>query len=714
LKTLRHVLPLLLIAGFLTSCAWLPGRPAHEQVATAEEQALFDEARVAAQTDPDSGRTALTDFLDRYPRGPLSDDAARMLADLALADGDTETAIHWLSYVVRQHKSGDQADDAMLLLARLEIERGRPEEARRMLRRARFTRWPPEQQLVAFRLLAESAEDGVDRLYWLASVRETERDLAMEEAVADTDRQIDALVATLSRDDLERAADQLDRRIPAGRVRIRMGQLDLELGDIDQARKELARLDRIEMAPEYVALQSELERDIALREQVMSAEGGLPTFEEVAALPPPSTNSARGVIGVVLPLTGDFAAYGERCLQGILLAAGIFDEMGGVPFDPVSPPPDERHGPAAVDAPPPDGYVDGPRVRLVIRDSAGDPERAAAAVRALAENPDLVAIVGPLLSGASDAAAQAAQSADVPLITLATRDEVATGRDWVFRVRTTPRDEVRAVVDYATGKLDAKRFAILYPATRYGRGTRDQFWRGVEERGGAVVAVSSYDPEATDFAEPIRRLIGYPLLTADEKKALAARSEELRKLRRLEPEEAAVAREELMSQLGPEGVPLPPIVDFDALFVPDTYENVVLIAPQLAFHEVRNVRLLGTGDWLDPDLVRIARGHVSGAVIAAPFDPSSHFEFVARFVESFTSTFGHEPDVFAAHAYDATNLVLIQLAAGRTDRDDLRDGVLVTRGYPGASGVLSFLPDGNAQKRPYLMGVRRSEFISLD
>jgi hypothetical protein len=56
----------------------------------------------------------------------------------------------------------------------------------------------------------------------------------------------------------------------------------------------------------------------------------------------------------------------------------------------------------------------------------------------------------------------------------------------------------------------------------------------------------------------------------------------------------------------------------------------------------------------------------------------------------------------------------VQLAAGRNARDDVRDGVLRTQGYPGVSGVTSFLPDGNARKRPFLLGVKRGQFISLD
>ncbi len=690
------------------------GEPRSQRAVTEAERLEYERAAETARSDPAAGRVALARFLEQYPDGTLSDDAARLLADLALADGDVDTAIEWLEYIADRHAAGDKAPEATLLLARLEIDRGRSERAQRALRKARFTRWPPEDQLQAFRLLAESSEDHVERVYWLASVREAEREAENEEAVEATDRQIDSLIALMSDDDLDRAADQLDRRIPAARVRLARARLQLEAGDLDAARSSLERARRLELAPPYTAQLDDVAREIALRERILAAEDGLPTFRDVAALPPIETDRAQGTIGVVLPLTGDFAVYGQRCLRGILLATRIFDELGGVSIESagIERELDDRSGPAAVDAAPPSEQR--PRIRVVVRDSAGDPERAAAAVRALADDPDLVAIVGPLLSGASDAAAQVAESVGVPLITLATRDEIASGRDWVFRVRTTPRDEVRALLDHAVGELGATRFAILYPDTRYGRGTRDQFSEGVEERGGSLVALSSYDPEATDFAEPIRRMIGYSLLTPSEKKALKERSDALNRVRRLEPEEAGEARRVLMSLLGPEREPLPPLVDFDVLFIPDSYENVVLIAPQLAFHEVTGVRLLGTGDWLDPELVRIARGHVRGAVIAAPFDATSRFEFVARFVEQYTSTFGSEPEVFAAHAYDATNLVLTQLASGRVDRDDLRDAVVDVQGYPGVSGVLSFLPDGNAQKRPYLLGVRRSRFVSLD
>jgi len=165
---------------------------------------------------------------------------------------------------------------------------------------------------------------------------------------------------------------------------------------------------------------------------------------------------------------------------------------------------------------------------------------------------------------------------------------------------------------------------------------------------------------------------------------------------------------------GPGDRPLPPIVDFDVLFVPDTYEKVTLIAPQLAFHDVRGVTLMGPGGWYHPDLVRIGDKHVEGAVFTEPFFPESEVSFVADFTRRFEAAYGAEPGALAAQAFDAANLVLVQLAEGRDSRDDVRQGLLATRGYPGVSGLTTLLADGNAQKRPYLLGVRDGEVVVVD
>ena len=158
---------------------------------------------------------------------------------------------------------------------------------------------------------------------------------------------------------------------------------------------------------------------------------------------------------------------------------------------------------------------------------------------------------------------------------------------------------------------------------------------------------------------------------------------------------------------GPGGSPLPPIVDFDVLFIPESYEKVVLIAPQLAFHEATGMRLAGTSGWYHPDLLELGRRHVGGARFSSLFFPESPLPNVQQFAHRYQEVFSSEPDAFAAQGYDAAQLVLVQLARGSRSRTAVRDGVLGVRGFPGASGVLSMRQDGNARKRPFLL--RRRE-----
>jgi hypothetical protein len=229
-----------------------------------------------------------------------------------------------------------------------------------------------------------------------------------------------------------------------------------------------------------------------------------------------------------------------------------------------------------------------------------------------------------------------------------------------------------------------------------------------------MVAAGNYDASATDFSGPIRDMIGYRFISESERRALRAREETVRNARTLPPEEAAEARRQAYRALGPEGRPLPPIVDFDVLFIPDAADKVSLIAPALAFHEVRGMVLLGSSDWVDPELLRVARQHVSGAIISTPFYPGSDLPVVAEFVDAYRATFDQEPDAYAAQAFDAGNLVLAQLVGGDADRGRLRAGILATDSMAGTTGILSMLSDGNARRRPFLLRVKGQRFLPLD
>ena len=80
--------------------------------------------------------------------------------------------------------------------------------------------------------------------------------------------------------------------------------------------------------------------------------------------------------------------------------------------------------------------------------------------------------------------------------------------DYVFRNFITPGMQVKTLVSYAIKKLQLKRFAILYPDENYGKTFMNLFWDEVIALGGKVVGAEPYNINHTDFADPIKKLVG--------------------------------------------------------------------------------------------------------------------------------------------------------------------------------------------------------------
>jgi branched-chain amino acid transport system substrate-binding protein len=649
------------------------------QEASEEERRDYAAAQTARASDPAKGRAAYEKFLAQHPDSALAGDASLALAELARSQGHNEEARR--RYAEAARRGGRASDRARVQLAAIELERGDSAAARRWLERVRLAQLERADLRNAYRVFAETSTRPADRVRWLALLRGEVSDPAEADAI---DAQIDRALGDSPVSELELAARQVGDRPPVGHVYVALAERALVEGDRDAAREAAEQARKTTLAQRYAtrlaAVESRLGRG---DETVPDAAGQLQRFADVMDRPAPDFSAARGVLGVVLPLSGPFAGFGEQALRGVLLASGVFPGADGAAH---------------------------PSVRIAVRDSGSDPARAAAAVRELAADPEVVAIVGPLVSATCESAAREAESIGVPLLALTSREDVTSQRSWVFRLRTRPIEEAELVADRAIA-LGARRFAILYPNDPSGVGLRGLFWDAVEARGGRVVAVASFDPKAHDFGTPIKSLVGYSMLDSDEKAQLANRSAMLEKARRLPPDAARELRAKARSLTTSDGRPIPPVVDFDALYIPASHDDVVLIAAQLAYHEVNGARLLGSEGWYSPKLARLGGNPLEGALFAAHFYPDSTVPYVQSFRQRYESTFGGVPDAFAAQGYDAASLILAQLAHGRDDRRDVRDGLRQIASFPGVSGVTSIGEDGNARKRPFLLGVEHGRVV---
>ena len=174
------------------------------------------------------------------------------------------------------------------------------------------------------------------------------------------------------------------------------------------------------------------------------------------------------VVGALLPLTGRGREVGRQLLQGMQLAA--LDEGGP---------------------------------ELVVEDTAGDPSKATAAVESLIGDQRVVAVLGPVASRTTEAAAESTRRAGVPLLSFSASEETTSAGEQVFRFLYSPRDELTALVGKARAR-GLSRFVILYPDHGYGRTMERLFDQEVAAAGGVYCEGVPYPPGTKSFVEYVR------------------------------------------------------------------------------------------------------------------------------------------------------------------------------------------------------------------
>lgn len=373
----------------------------------------------------------------------------------------------------------------------------------------------------------------------------------------------------------------------------------------------------------------------------------------------------RNLVGCLLPLSGPFAIYGEEVLNGIQLGLGM----------PVA--------------------NEGAYLELLVKDTAGKPEQALAGLEALVEEDKVIAVIGPLSSRAAQTVATRAEELGVPMIALTQKSGIVESGDMVLRNFLTPQREVETLVEAAVSELSLRRFAILYPDNPYGRFLMNLFWDELERRGVIVRAVESYQPDRTDFADQIRKMTGLYY------RRPASVLQELEKTRTPLEEECEIEPEEPQ-----------PIVDFDAVFVPDNPQRVAMIAPQLVYHNVLDITLLGTSLWQSPQLIQLAGDYVQGAIFPSGFFAAPANDRVEGFVREYQAGFEKAPGILAASGYDTIRL-LKELLKDDTifTRRQLQQALLNGDGIEGVTGRIAFDQKGEVRKKPLLLTISGSGMI---
>ena len=371
-------------------------------------------------------------------------------------------------------------------------------------------------------------------------------------------------------------------------------------------------------------------------------------------------------IGVVLPLTGKNAPVGQRALRGLQMGLGL-------------------HMPGSI-------------FKLAVMDSEGNPDSARRGVERLVREDSVIAIVGSLLSKTASAVAAKSDELGVPTIALSQKAGLTEIGNSVFRNSLTSEMQVQALVRTAIDDLGMKRFAILYPNDAYGVEFSNIFWDTVLARGGRITAVQAYSNKETDFRLVIQRLVGTYY-------GEARQEEFYSRLKELKSSDKKKSFREAKA----ENI-LPPLVDFDAVFIPDGVKAMGQIAAMLSYNEVKNIKLLGTNLWNTKDTPRRGGNFANNLIFVDSLAPQ-HSN--SRFLTEYRSLFKEEPTLIEVQAYDA-GLILRQLiSTGISHREELTKSLNDLRQFKGALGVLNMNADREVERPVTALTVEKGEIAPL-
>jgi len=290
----------------------------------------------------------------------------------------------------------------------------------------------------------------------------------------------------------------------------------------------------------------------------------------------------------------------------------------------------------------------GSGVELVFRDTAGDPAKAVEQFEGLVLDHGVSSVIGPLLKDNAMAVAPEAQAAEVPLITLTQTAGITGAGDYIFRGGVTPAHQIESLTDYSMGQLGHRTFAIFAPSNAYGAASRDAFKAAVAERGGTVTRVVMYDPGKTAFG---------------------AEAAELRAM------------------------------DFDAIFIPDNWQRVAMVASSMAYAELAvggfspgfkrdPVPLLGLNGWHNQSLADQGGQYVQNCYFVDVFDGEEGPPEQQSFAAGFEGNVGRMPGVLEALAYDSALIAFDAAREQPRTRAALRD-------YLASADVQGTLTGGN-------------------
>jgi branched-chain amino acid transport system substrate-binding protein len=318
------------------------------------------------------------------------------------------------------------------------------------------------------------------------------------------------------------------------------------------------------------------------------------------------------------------------------------------------------------------GGIAGHKVKLVVKDTGGSPEKAVSFARQLLDEEKVFAIIGPSTSGETMAVKNLAEEAQTPLVSLAAAEVIVNPvAPNVFK--TAQKDSHAAALVFQDMKRRGiTRIAVFSSNTGFGKAGKEQIARLAPEYGIQIVLDEVYDKAATDLSAEATKLKG------SNAQAVLNWS--------IEPAQSILVKN--IRQLG---IAIP-------IYQSHGFGN---LAYAKAAGPAAEGVIFPLGRLLVADA--LPAGHPQKAVLVA-------------YRDAYQKRYGEEVSGFGGYAWDAFELLAAAVRKDGLDRARVRATLETTQGFVGQSGIFRFSPadhNGLGMDSFVMLTVKDGRFVPL-
>ncbi|MFI6822543.1 branched-chain amino acid ABC transporter substrate-binding protein [Micromonospora sp. NPDC050187] len=275
------------------------------------------------------------------------------------------------------------------------------------------------------------------------------------------------------------------------------------------------------------------------------------------------------------------------------------------------------------------------KVELVPLDSQGSPDQAPGLAQKAIDDEKLLGIVGPAYSGESEAAGPLFNEAGLVTITPSATNPTLAKQNWktFFRAVGNDLSQGPAAGNYIKNVIKAEKVYVIDDQSAYGAGLADE----------------------------VKKVLGAAVVGSD----------------KVQGEGKQVDFSAVVTKVKAAGV--------QAIFYGGYYQEAGLIRKQLTAAGVTAPLVAGDGVNDAAYITSAGQAAAEGTILTCPCQPAT--EARGNFIADYKALNGTDPGTYSDTAYDAANILLAGIKAGKTTRPALLEFV---KGYSGEGVAASY------------------------